>query len=270
MAWISVHEQVLGGKLRRLAKEIGCSQNEALGLLIRLWLWGINNADKEGRIIGAEKYDIAEILTIGIDKRYSPEKVVDSLVSTNWIDVGDELYIHDWEMWQEQWYKALAVREKDAKRKREERAAKREAMKAVNQSPKNQSLEKASEKRMEEILPSPQLITSHKEEKSNSVTAYTKDFEEFWNVYPRKIGKGDAYKKYQTRLKDGWSPEELLEAARNYANICISKKTEKEYIKHPKTFLSDTTPFADYISEKKDSFQIAESSNDDDPYGDWR
>ena len=44
MAWISVHEQVIGGKLRSLAKEIGCSQNEALGILIRLWLWAINNA----------------------------------------------------------------------------------------------------------------------------------------------------------------------------------------------------------------------------------
>ena len=32
MAWISVHEQVIGGKLRNLAKEIGCSQNEALGI----------------------------------------------------------------------------------------------------------------------------------------------------------------------------------------------------------------------------------------------
>ena len=39
MAWISVHEQVIGKKLRSLAKEIGCSQNEALGLLVRLWLW---------------------------------------------------------------------------------------------------------------------------------------------------------------------------------------------------------------------------------------
>ena len=44
--WISVHDNVIGGKLRKLAKEIGCSQNEALGLLIRLWLWGLNNADK--------------------------------------------------------------------------------------------------------------------------------------------------------------------------------------------------------------------------------
>ena len=47
MAWISVHEQVVGGKLRTLAKELNCSQNEALGMLVTLWLWGINNADSE-------------------------------------------------------------------------------------------------------------------------------------------------------------------------------------------------------------------------------
>ena len=51
MAWISVHEQVVGGKLRTLAKELNCSQNEALGMLVTLWLWGINNADSEGKII---------------------------------------------------------------------------------------------------------------------------------------------------------------------------------------------------------------------------
>ena len=104
MAWISVHEQVIGGKLRSLAKEIGCSQNEALGLLVRLWLWGINNADKEGRIIGADKADVAEVLTVGIDARYSPEDAVDALVETAWIDIDDGLFIHDWEEWQEQWY----------------------------------------------------------------------------------------------------------------------------------------------------------------------
>lgn len=61
MAWISVHEQVVGGKLRTLAKELNCSQNEALGMLVTLWLWGINNADSEGKIIGATRADIVAI-----------------------------------------------------------------------------------------------------------------------------------------------------------------------------------------------------------------
>ena len=28
MAWVSVHDNVMGGKLRELAKEIGCTQEE--------------------------------------------------------------------------------------------------------------------------------------------------------------------------------------------------------------------------------------------------
>lgn len=267
MAWISVHEQIIGGKLRSLAKKIGCSQNEALGMLVRFWLWGINNAGKDGRIVGADKSDLAEILNIGIDKKYDSDKVVDDLIETNWIDMEEGLYIHDWEEWQEQWYKALDVRQKDAARKREERSRKRKASGDNNAAPNSHTI---PEKDIEDALPTPKLIIPNEEEsKSSPVTVYAKDFEEFWSVYPRKVGKGDAYKKYQTRLKDGWSPPELLEAARNYADVCARKKTEKEYIKHPKTFLSDTTPFADYIP-KKESSTSAAASSDDDPYGDWR
>ena len=48
MAWISVDQKLIGGKLRSLHKAIGCSQNEAIGILITLWLWGIDNADMDG------------------------------------------------------------------------------------------------------------------------------------------------------------------------------------------------------------------------------
>ena len=41
MAWVSVHDNVIGGKLRELAKEINCTQEEALGILVSLWLWGL-------------------------------------------------------------------------------------------------------------------------------------------------------------------------------------------------------------------------------------
>lgn len=50
MAWVSVHDNVMGGKLRELAKEIGCTQEEALGILVSLWIWGLNNADKDGKL----------------------------------------------------------------------------------------------------------------------------------------------------------------------------------------------------------------------------
>lgn len=267
MAWISVHEQVLGGKLRSLAKEMKCSQNEALGMLIRLWLWGINNADKEGRITGADKTDVAEVLTIGIDSKISPEDAVEALVNTSWIDIDNGLYIHDWDEWQEQWYKAIEVRSRDAERKRAERKRKRADNDVESQRP--QIL--APEQTMEDVLPSPQLKIPHEEQpkRQPEATPYSKDFEDFWEVYPRKVGKGEAYKKYQTRLKDGWSPGEVLSAAVNYTLACARNKTDKEYIKHAKTFLSDSTPFTDYLDKQEKKNPVA-SVDDDDPYGEWR
>lgn len=258
MAWISVHEQVIGAKLRNLAKEIGCSQNEALGILIRLWLWAINNAGKDGCIIGADNGDVAEVLTNGLDKRYDPDAVVDALAATGWIDIENGLYIHDWEEWQSAWYKALEIRQRDTERKRRERAEKRLAKKKGE-----------PQKGMEQDLPTPHLtILPKKEQKEKPEKDYSKDFEEFWSVYPRKIGKAEAYKKYKARLNDGWSPAELLEAVGNYAAKVVRERTDPQYIKHAKTFLSENTPFADFIHG---SLADSKSGNDDDsPYGEWR
>lgn len=98
---------------------------------------------------------------------------------------------------------------------------------------------------------------------------YSKTFEDWWDIYPRKVGKGEAYKKYNTRLKDGWSPNELLEAAKNYRNDVQRTHTEKCYIKHPKTFLSDTLPFTDFIkrTDKESTVDTAESNEN--PYAAW-
>lgn len=123
MAWISVHDNVIGKKLRELTKELGTSQETALGTLVSLWLWGLNNADKEGKIVSADKDDILEAFTIKLIGDLDGTKIVDALIKTRWIDEPEPgvLYIHDWEQWQEQWYKAMERREKDAKRKAESR-----------------------------------------------------------------------------------------------------------------------------------------------------
>ncbi|MDO4649964.1 MAG: replisome organizer [Eubacteriales bacterium] len=76
---------------------------------------------------------------------------------------------------------------------------------------------------------------------------YPNTFEEFWAEYPRRADKGQAYKKYQARLKDGYSPEELLQAARRYRMECEKNRTEQKFIKLAKTFLGDATPFVDYV-----------------------
>ena len=40
MLFIAVDQNLNGGKLRVLAKTLDCSENEARGILINLWIWG--------------------------------------------------------------------------------------------------------------------------------------------------------------------------------------------------------------------------------------
>jgi hypothetical protein len=78
---------------------------------------------------------------------------------------------------------------------------------------------------------------------------YSSSFVTFWETYPKKSDKGQAYKCYKARLNDGWSEEELLIACQNYAAECKKDKRETRYIKNGSTFLSSTTPFTDYLTK---------------------
>lgn len=252
MAWISVHTGIDGPKLREFRKLLDCSKFEAVGMLVFFWFWCLENAEKDGYIPHADKTDLQESLVAGaIGAKVPVDKIVDALIETDWIDeIPGGFRVHDWEIWQKQWYKAKEQREYDVQRKRESRSSAHTSRTAA--------------------LPEGESVVSHEspevspvEEKSDEGAApkktrnqYPKEFEEFWKAYPRQIGKGDAYKKYQARRKDGFSEEELLTAAKNYATQCIKQKTDAQYIKHPKTFLSENTPFTDFIP--KETVPLAE------------
>lgn len=235
MAWISVHESVDGPKLRNLYKSLRCSKFEALGILNFLWLWGLTNAEKNGLVKYADRGDIERYLYgVGAGCRIDAAAIVSALVDSGWIDeVPEGIFLHDWEEWQEQWYKAKERREKDAKRKAEKRSA------AAAGEPVQTTLSLDSgEVKAEEPAPDPP---------KKKASRYEPEFDEFWRHYPRKADKGAAYKKYMTRRKEGYSAEELLTACKNYAMECVRRNTAEEYIKHPKTFLSDTRPFLEFI-----------------------
>lgn len=76
---------------------------------------------------------------------------------------------------------------------------------------------------------------------------YTPEFEAFWSIYPRRVGKTAAFKNWKTRLKDKVKPDLLITTAQNYAISCRENGTEEHYISHPKTFLGPSKPFEDYI-----------------------
>lgn len=90
MAWISVHEDVVGPKLRKLSNEIGCSQAEALGILNVIWLWGLKNADQSGELKDTGRRNVAAAIPFDMLREdLNPLKIVDALIETGWIDEVD-------------------------------------------------------------------------------------------------------------------------------------------------------------------------------------
>lgn len=88
MAWVSVHQDVDGAKLRRLYKTIGCSKFEALGILNFLWFWGMKNADENGLAVDADLDVLSRYLYgCGEGSDLDMGKVVQALV-----DVGVDRY----------------------------------------------------------------------------------------------------------------------------------------------------------------------------------
>ena len=61
-------------------------------------------------------------------------------------------------------------------------------------------------------------------------------FDEFWNVYPRKVAKKAARKKFDAAVKGGVDPSEIVSAARDYAKAKDGE--DPKYIAYPTTWLN--------------------------------
>lgn len=251
--WFQVQEELIEHpKTTKLRKELDCSQLEAAGVILAVFSRGVRQATKEGNFISDDKDDISRYLAyVNAGTKLDGDQMVDALISTGWLDECDGLlHIHDWAIWQAALYSAIEKREKDTKRKRE---ARQKAQPAPVPEPEDVP---SAEIPQDSPPDNPPTVPEKGEDPpapptpEKKASRYGPEFEEFWKAYPRAEGKGEAFKKYQARRKDGWSAEDLLTAAQNYANRCRRLRTEKQYIKHPKTFLSDSTPFVDFIPKK--------------------
>jgi hypothetical protein len=60
-------------------------------------------------------------------------------------------------------------------------------------------------------------------------------FEQFWEIFPRRVGKGTAKKAFKHAASRA-SFAEILDGARRYAKECVGRETQ--YIKHPSTWLN--------------------------------
>ncbi len=119
MAWIEVHQSLpTHRKTRRLARELklnGKDFPKAVGHLVMLWLWAIDNAPS-GDLGSIDPYDVADAAEWSGD----PEKFMDALKKSGFVD--EDMHIHDWDAYIG---KLIDRREANAQRNREARAKKR-------------------------------------------------------------------------------------------------------------------------------------------------
>lgn len=117
--------------------------------------------------------------------------------------------------------------------------------------PKTKTNQTETKDNLNETKPEPKEKEKVKENVKEKDNTYSCAFEALWAAYPRKKEKANAYKCYKARLADGFSEDELITAVKRYADECKTRGTEVRYIKLGSTFLSSSTPFADYLGEYK-------------------
>ena len=84
------------------------------------------------------------------------------------------------------------------------------------------------------------LAETQEEHKNNNPPAkkspnnYTENFERFWAVYPKKVGKADAAKSFKKAEKVA-EAEKIIEAAKAY---CETKQVKDGFICNPATWLN--------------------------------
>mgnify|MGYP003628896774 CR=1 FL=1 len=89
---------------------------------------------------------------------------------------------------------------------------------------------------------------------------YLPEFEEFWNAYPKRVGKGKAHAAF-TKATQHTNAQTIIQAAAQYAQA--PGLPEKQYIPHPTTWLNaesweDDLPAAHTVPKTKNTTALQE------------
>ena len=80
--------------------------------------------------------------------------------------------------------------------------------------------------------------------------SYSKNFLEWFALYPRKESKKKAAEAYERALKDGVTDQQLLAGVKSYNEHISAANLERQYIKMPTTWLNQGCWEDDYKTKK--------------------
>jgi hypothetical protein len=156
-------------------------------------------------------------------------RLVEALVKSRlWIQVDDGAQFSKWAEYQPTRAELEAARAKEAERKRRWRERRSPASVPTGHLPESQG----ESGHPDPTRPDPTI----NKEKNNVRAALERDFDSFWEVYPRKEGKQAAKRKYDT-IRRTVPAEPILEGARAYALMSLG--VEKQHVKMAQGWLND-------------------------------
>lgn len=199
-------------KFKKLKMKLGLAQWQAIGLLESLWMFTARNAPL-GDIGKHSNEDIA----VHLEWDGDPDALIDVLVQCRWLDVDDEhrLLIHDWADHLPLWL--------NANLKRHDKKPITQSTKESTKQPTRQPPKQPAQ------APSPADPTIFSSDISSSdlsspdlpfdptfggtwLPGPSKEFEDWWNTYPVRTGKNDAWEAWQAAIMAiqaarGWTEE---------------------------------------------------------------
>ena len=78
----------------------------------------------------------------------------------------------------------------------------------------------------------------NKEKNDKYASNYPEDFERFWSIYPKKVGKGAAFNSWRKIKKGNGVFEQILSSVENHCKMDQWKRDNGQYIPHPATWLN--------------------------------
>lgn len=98
---------------------------------------------------------------------------------------------------------------------------------------------------------------------------YSKEYETFWEAYPRKKEKKAAFTKFKATKNKGIDAGKLILAASNYRKECELNCTAENYIKLPRTFLGPDEHWREYLTTAKPKNDVKDftGATDEELYG---
>jgi len=231
MAWIELHQSLRDHrKVLQAADELNITPAHMVGLLSLLWLWAIDNAED-----GNLSHVTSRVMSRAAQWDGDCDAFVTALKRAGFIDEGTES-LHDWldytgRLIEQREVKRAQNRERQ-QRFREKQRTNKSDKKITHTSQKNNALVSDS------TVPNSTVPNSTIKNIKSATEIQAERFDQFWNTYPKKVGK-EAARKSWMRLKPN---EELfnkiLAAVENATRSSQWKQEKGRFIPNPATWLN--------------------------------